>query len=882
MNDDRPNPDELLEAINRQENKNIKGRLKIFLGMAAGSGKTYAMLETGKRQQKEGVDVIVGLVKTHGRHETAQLLEGLRILPLKTISYKETAFQEFDIDEILRLKPALVLVDELAHTNVPGSRHPKRWQDIIEILDNGIDVYTTLNVQHIESLKDIVESITGIVIRETVPDIIIETATYIELVDLTPTELLQRLKDGKVYLGNQSEVAARNFFQEDRLTALREIVLRFTAEKVDHELHGMLSTIERTISWKPREKLLVGVSPSPNAQKLIRTTRRIAFTLNAPWVAVHVNTGQLLNETDTMRLEQSLALARELGAEVIATNDTDITDAIKRITRQKGITQIIVGRPPKPSFFNFFNRFNLVDRLAKECNDVDVHVIRQPITAYYNRSKSYSFTLPAKASSYLIMTIIVCLVSLLCWLMLPMVGYRSIGFIFLLSILCLSFFFEIGLVFLASTAYAFIWGFFFIPNVGSLIVASPEDQALLGLYLLTSLITGFLNDKTRKQKELLTKREASARALYEITREMAMATSQEVLESLKLRLGKILNGTCEILIKQEASELVFETSSKIEQEEKEKNAALWVCENGKEAGWSTTTLPSTKHLYIPLQGFHEIVGVLAYKPYANTFLKIYEKNFLYTVAQQLATYLEKQFSKEKERHIENLHQMDSLYQSIFKSISEQLQAPFLELNHLIKELKKNIDNSVNSNTLSTINKMHELSENLTDAIENITIMAKLTAGLIPNKKQFQSIEKIIEKCIDTVGLSNPEHVIKLSIQKNLPLVNVDLFLIELLLYNLIYNAIEYSCHNKNIEIDVLQDKNNLVISVLDEGKGIPEELLDSIFERLYRLPGTETQGIGLGLAIAKTIAQLHHGKMKAQNRPTGGIKISFILPLNQS
>lgn len=881
MNDNRPNPDELLKAITLEENKNRKGHLKIFLGMAAGVGKTYAMLEAGQKQQREGVDVLIGIISTHGRQETAQLMEGLKVLPLKSFQYKDTHFEEFDIDEVLRIKPALVLVDELAHSNVPGSRHPKRWQDVIEILDNGIDVYTTINVQHIESLKDIVESITGIVIRETVPDIILETATYIELIDLTPTELLQRLKEGRVYLGNQSEIAARNFFKEDRLTALREIVLRFTAEKVDHELHGMLSTIERTISWRPREKLMVAISPSPNAQKLIRTTRRLAFTLNAPWVAINVNTGTALNENDTLRLEQNLSLARELGAEVIVINDTDIADSIQRIARQKGITQIIVGRAPKRPFLDFFTRFNLVDRLSKECVDIDIHVIRQPLPSVYaHRKKAFSFALPTQLSPYLIISVLVCLISAICWLIVPAIGYRSIGYIFLLNILFFSFFFRIGPVFLAASAYALIWSNVFIPSMTSFILNPIEDQALLCLFLLVSLVTGLLNENTRKQKEMLLIREATARSLLEITREMAMATSiQEILNSLKERLGKILHGTCEVLIKHEDNGLSFDATSKIDKDEKEKNAALWVFENGKEAGWSTNTLPSVKNLYVPLRGFSETIGVLAFKPNANINLNLDEKNFMYTVGQQLATYLERLFSKEKERHLENLNQIDVLYQSIFKSISEQLQAPLLELQNLIKHFKINTNLSFNENEFSQLTKMESLTEGLVDGIENISIMAKLTAGLIPNKRTLQSIEKIINKCLDTVKTSSPDQMINVTIQENLPLVHVDSFLIELLLYNLIYNAIEFNKPNSLIEIEAAKINDTVVISVLDEGKGIPEELLDTIFERLYRIQGTETQGVGLGLAIAKTIAELHHGKMKAANRPKGGAKISFILPL---
>lgn len=882
MEDNRPNPDDLLQAINREESKQRKGRLKIFLGMAAGVGKTYAMLEAGQRMQKEGANVLVGVINTHGRQETAKLVEGLTILPLKKIMYKDTLFEEFDLDEVLHKNPELVLIDELAHTNVPGSRHPKRWQDVIEILDNGIDVYTTINVQHIESLKDIVESITNIIIRETVPDILIETANYIELIDLTPTELLQRLKEGKVYLGNQSELAAKNFFKEDRLTALRELVLRFAAEKVDHELHGMLSTIERTVRWKPRERLMVAISQSPNSQKLVRTTRRLAFTLNAPWIAIHVNTGQQFNEDDRIRLDQNISLARELGAEIITISDTDIADAIQRVAKQKGVTQIIVGRAPKKPLFNYFSKFNLIEKLTKKCTDIDIHIIRQPTASFYQKARPISLPFPTDFSPFALIALLVCLISGICWFTLPIIGYKSIGYIFLLSILIFSFFFKLGPIFFAATGYAFIWFFFFIPHVGTDYMISKEDQALVCIYLITSLVTGLLNEKTRKQKEMLARREASARSLFEITKEMATSsTSEQVLITFEEKLGKILHGTCEVLVKKDENGLYFDENSKLARDEKEKNAALWVFENGKEAGWSTSTLPATKYLYIPLTGFNEIVGVLAYKPDFSVFLSIDEKNFVYTVGQQLATYLERVFSKERERHVENLNQIDQIYQNIFRAISEQLQAPLMELSNFLSNLREKAVKKLDKSENDIINKMEDLCQGIIGAMENVSIMAKLISGLIPNKKQYQNIQKIIEKCVEKVQESEPNRTIILDIENDLPPAFVDSFLIELLLYNLIYNAIDNSPENKPIKIEALRKNSSLVISVLDEGKGIPENLLNTIFERLYRVPGSTKPGIGLGLAIAKNIAQLHQGRMKAENREKDGAKISFILPVEE-
>ena len=453
----RPSPDELLKAIQRQESSSKKGRLKIFLGMAAGVGKTYSMLESAQAIHRQGVNVVIGIVNTHGRKETAALLEGLTIIPPKKFQYKGIVLEELDIDAILQLKPQLVLVDELAHTNAPGSRHFKRWQDVEEIIENGIDVFTTLNVQHIESLRDVIENIAGVKIGETVPDSVIESAASIELVDLSPERLLQRLKEGKVYIGDNSTLAAQNFFQEDRLTALREIVLRYAAEKVDHDLHGMISTIER--KWKPREKLLVAINHNPNSLKLIRTTRRLAAHLDAPWIALHVNTGIILSEADNNHLAKNLSLARDLGAEVITTDNPSIADGIQRIAHQKGVTQIMLGRQPERSFFNLFHGASLFYKLSRDCGDIDIHVIGEEPSKTKLRMKFARSPHKVDLYSYFITFLFVCLLTGINWVLLPYIGYKVIGVFFLMGILFLSLFFRKGPIFFASILYALIWGF---------------------------------------------------------------------------------------------------------------------------------------------------------------------------------------------------------------------------------------------------------------------------------------------------------------------------------------------------------------------------------------------------------------------------------------
>ncbi len=573
IEDISPDPDELLRAIQREENKTQSGKLKIFFGMSAGVGKTYSMLDEAQHLLSDGIDIIVGTINTHGR-ETEELLKGIPIIPEKWVKYRDTVFEEMDLESILEQKHLIVIVDELAHTNVPGSKHLKRWQDVIEILDAGIDVYTTLNVQHIESRKDIVESITGIKIRETVPDLILERANSIELIDISPSILLQRLKDGKVYLGDQSQIAARNFFKEDKLMALREIALRFTAEKVDHDLHLLLSPGKR---WKPREKLMVAVSPSPFSEQLIRIARRRAFELDAPWIAIFVDIGKILSDEEQILLTNHLNLARELGAEVITTHDLDIPTALQRLASQKNITQIVIGWPnPRPFFYRIFHK-SLLERLYEGNKQFDLLVLRQdhPTSTHPGIYPSTSLSSPLR--DYWLALVSLIFLNILGFLLLPLIGYKSVGFIFLLGIIVLSFFLGQGAIFFTSILSTLSWDYFFIPPILTFSISDPENVALLIFYFCTAAIIGVLTSRIHKQDFLLQLRAKKLGHLYEIEREIANAANFQFLrQNVCAHLQSIFNGQFDILIKGENNQLVFDSLLPTLQSEKEKGVAQWV------------------------------------------------------------------------------------------------------------------------------------------------------------------------------------------------------------------------------------------------------------------------------------------------------------------
>ncbi len=877
MNPDRRDPDDLLKAIKKMESKSISGRLKIFLGMAAGVGKTYALLESAAQKQKEGIKVVVASICTHGRKETERLLEPLTVIPEKMISYKEREFSELDLDAILALKPDLAVVDELAHTNVVGARHLKRWEDVMELLDAGIDVYTTLNIQHVESYKDIVESITGIEIRETVPDLVLERASDIELVDITPAELIQRLKEGKVYIGDMSKMALANFFQEDRLTALREISLRFTAELVNRELHEMISILENKKGWGPKERLLVAINHHRYSKQLIRTARRLSLTLHASWMAVYVECGEVLDSEELDSLSKNIELARSLGAEVITTQDPVVSAGIQRVAEQNGITQIIIGKPLKGFLHRFF-RSSPVDQLMKVSSNINVHVIRQASLFPKKRGKIKRKFSSEALKPYFKIILWVGAISLVSGLLESYIGYRVIGILFVLSVLLLALFFRRGPVLLAALLFALIWDFFFITPRETLYVSSPEDIAFLVLFFLAALATGILTNRVKVRQELLVKRERSTQAIYEIVREIsARGGGQESFESIMKKVGDVLGGRADILVKKMENGLNFQEMSPLVKEEKERAVARWVFENGKEAGWSTSTLPSVQNLYLPLRGFKEVMGVMAFRPSSNRSLGIDESNFLHTVAEQLAGFLERSFAEERMRKSEYFQKVEKIYVRVLNALLDALKRPLEKIQRAIFELKRGEGEGKYPKEL--VSTLEESEKSLMRLAEDMKASARLSKELTDFQKRPHDVNILVQQCIQKLAKSMKGHSVSVRMDPTLPKISFDFELMGILLTHLLSNAIEYSPPGSAIEIDGSITDGNFELSVSDQGSGIPEDRVEKIFEKFYRIPGTSSTGLGLGLAIVRSIAELHQGRIRAQNRPEGGAKFSLTIPL---
>lgn len=871
--DEALNPDELLKAVQKEENAKKLGHLKIFFGMSAGVGKTFSMLQAAQQVQQKGVNVVVGTINTHGRKETEALLEGIPIIPEKWIKYKDTVFEEMDLEAIISMKPDLVLVDELAHTNVPGAKHPKRWQDVIEILDAGIDVYTTLNVQHLESRKDLVESLTGIAIRETVPDLVLERASSIELIDIPPSELLQRLQEGKVYIGDQSRVAAAHFFKEENLTALREIALRFTAEKVDHDLHGIL----QGKGWKTRERLMVAISSSPTSEQLIRSTRRLAFELDAPWIAVYIDRGVTLSDQDQARLNRHFNLARELGAEVITSHDLDIAEALQRIAKQRDITRIIVGRPAakKKHFWDIFHdRF--IERLEDENKHVDIIILRQnELTTIYQRSIP-TFIFESRWRSYGVSLAVMFVIAMISYILTPILGYKSVGYLFLLGILALSFFVGRGPIFLAAFLSALFWGIVLIPPFFSTTIHDTEDIFLVVIYFFVAAIMGAFTSRMREQDQFLHKREANIEKLYEIERDIANSPNLQYLRlNIASRLEKAFPGKFDILIKGADEQLIFDSQLSLLEAEKERAVAIWVYKNGKVGGWSTDTLPSAEGVYFPIKFSKSNVGVLVYHPSIQRSLSLEEMNFIQTVAQQLGMYLERYIFEERISKQDYARQIERLHDSILHSMNRSFYTP---LENII-ETNERIQNESHEPKIRQLSM--EMAKNISRmklTVDNIIGMSELESGFMHFEPKKNSVKDLINLCIREVKPYVNGHDIQLHLPTTIPLLPFDAKLLKLALNNLLINSMERSDPSKPIIITLEVFEKEFNLSVLDEGKGIPDGIKPLIFDKFYHSSGS-TKGLGLGLTIVKSVTDIHQGRILVENREKQGAKFTLVLPI---
>jgi two-component system sensor histidine kinase KdpD len=867
IENDRPNPDALLAAIQNDVARKKRGRLKIFLGMCPGVGKTFAMLEAAQHELKNGRDLVIGYVETHGRKETDVLTVGLPFIPRKVSEHRGIALTEMDLDAVLARRPQLALVDELAHTNAPGSRHPKRWQDVNELLDIGIDVFTTLNVQHIESRADTVRQITGTEIRETVPDSILDDAE-IELIDLPPVELLGRLQEGKVYVPERAASAAQNFFREANLTALRELSLRLVADHVSVDTQEFHRAQTGAGAWKTGHRLMAAVSASPLSEPLIRWTRRMADSLQCPWLAVHVENSRPLDDIAQSRLEKNLALARTLGAEVIDTADENLARGLLRIARQNNVSQIVVGKPAVANFFEWFRAGKLLRQLTRDSGDIDLQVVRAEKSGAPPRATSWHWRPVVDWKQYGLTAGILAVIGLLNALLVQFTGPRVPGFVFLLAVVLLALFLGRGPVLFAGAASALVWDYFFLPPRFTFIINSTEDGILFGLYFVVAIVLGQLVARIRAQELAERQREERSTALYHLTREFAQAgTRDEVVWQLVAEVSRVFQTNAAVVLPAKNS-LAVHPDSSFTLMEKELHVAEWAFLNRQAAGKFTDNLPGAESLHLPLMTERAVVGILSVN-LADKTLSLARRDLLEAYARQSALVLDRVALRAAGEQGKLVAESERLSNALLNSISHELRTPLAAIMSATSALaeKKSNGESMENKMIAEI---QEASARLNRLFGNLLDVTRLESGHVRPKLDWCDVGDLVQTTVRLLEHELSGREIKIKIEGKIPLAKLDFTLMQQALSNLLINAVVHTPPGSPILLQARHETGWLILNVADRGPGLSPELLPRIFDKFFRAPNAPAGGSGLGLAIVKGFVEAHGGQITAANRPGGG------------
>jgi two-component system sensor histidine kinase KdpD len=882
----RPNPDALLAAVQKEEARQQRGKLKLFFGMAAGVGKTYAMLETARDRQAEGVDVVVGYVELHGRPETEALMSGFEVIPRRKIDYRGVILEEMDADAILARRPQLVLVDELAHTNAPepegAPRHRKRYQDILELLAAGIDVYTTVNVQHFESRADAVRQITGITVHETVPDSLLDLADEIELIDLAPDDLRKRLAEGKVYTPERVEVAANNFFRVGNLTALREMALRLTAEHVDHKLQDYMQVKHIAGPWKSAERLMVAVGPGPFSEQLIRWTRRMAYNLEAPWLAAHVETAQPLTVQQKESLAQNFALVRKLGGEVVITAGADIAEALVHLARQRNVTQVVVGKPLRQAWRNFLHGGSLVDRLIRLSGHIDIYVVTGDEAQTARRSLLPQSMQRSRWPQYALALAIVGMIAGANLFSLPWFGYQAVGLTELIAVQLIAVYLGRGPAILAAAISALSWNFLFIEPRFTFVISQPEDVILFFLYFIVAIFTGNLTARIRAQEQSARHHAERTMALYSLAHETAAAvTMDDVLRTAVTQVGRIFDAEVAILLPRSGKLLAqAHPASTLTVDEKDFGVASWVFENGRPAGRFTDSLPLASAHYLPLLTTGRTVGVIGIRTRVEHRLAVDQEVLLETFANQIALVIEREMLDEAATQAAMLSESERLYTTLLNSISHELRTPIATISGAASILLDGQTAANDEARTTLVSDIQNAADRLNRLVENLLDMSRLDSARLQLKLEWCDVSDVIGVAVKRMEKDLTGHPLSIEYAPNLPLVQMDFVLMEQVLVNLLDNASSYTPDGAAIQIAAALEGQHLTISITDGGPGIPPTELERIFDKFYRLPGTATGGTGLGLSICRGLVEAHGGTLKAENAPGGGARFVIRLPAN--
>ena len=875
MDSERPDPDQLLDRLNAEEAKARRGKLKIFFGASAGVGKTYAMLGVARDQLLKNVDVMIGVVETHGRVETEVMTDGIERLPMREITYRGRTMQEFDLDAALARKPAIILMDELAHSNVAGSRHPKRWQDVEELLAAGIDVYSTINVQHLETLNDIVSGITGIRVWETVPDRIFDEADEVVVVDFPPDELLERLRQGKVYMPQQARTAAKNFFRKGNLLALRELALRRTADRVDGEMQAYRGRSATAPVWRNRESLLACVEPGERGEKIVRTCARLAAQFDVPWHAVHVE-GVATNEVQHQSVLHVLKLAQSLGATTAMLSASAAAPALVRYAREHNLSRLVMGRPARR--WRWPGQQSLGDAIEAEVDDLDVLRVALPKTVAQKPSPSDTPAAPARIAwqGYAAALAVCAITALLATPLQGVLELTNIVMLFLLAVVGVALFYGRGPAVFAAFVGVALFDFFFVPPRFSFSVTDVQYLLTFAVMLVVALVVGQLTAGLKVQVQAVTEREQRVSGLYEMARDLSSALMVEQVAEIGSRFLAIEFGVkTAVLATDERDQLVVLPGATTEVD---MGVAQWAFDRGEAAGRGTDTLPASKCLVLPLKATMRLRGVVAVEWTTKGLLSPEQRRLLDTCASLMAISIERIHYIDVAQKTTLQMESERLRNSLLSAISHDLRTPLASLVGLADTLQLTKPPPTDQQQ-ELVLAMRNSAMRMNALVANLLDMARLQSGAVQLNLQWQPLEEVVGSSLAACASLLEGRPLKVHLAPDLPLLHLDAVLIERVLVNLLENAGKYTPAKSPIEIDARLEDGRVVVTLNDRGPGLPPGREEAIFEKFER--GNRegaTSGVGLGLAICRAIMQAHGGTIRGETRESGGARFILTLP----
>jgi two-component system sensor histidine kinase KdpD len=868
----RPSPDALLARATREE----RGRLKIFLGAAPGVGKTYQMLTMAQARRRDGVDVVIGVVETHGRKETLALLGDLELLPRRRLEYRGHSFDEMDIDAILARRPQLVLIDELAHTNATGSRHPKRYLDVEEILAAGIDVYSTLNIQHVESLSDIVAQITGVRVRETVPDRVLNDADDIEVVDLAPEDLLQRLREGKVYVPEMASRALEGYFAPGNLTALRELALRRTAQRVDQQLLSHMREHAIAGPWAAGERVLVCLSEHPGGAALVRYGKRLADQLHASWAAIHVETAAStrVSEAERDRIAESMRLAERLGADPITVSGFDPTSEILAWARANNVTQLVIGNSQRSRWAELV-RGSVVRALLRSAGDISVHVMGvgrdEDADGHGSRIKTVPRAVPFPVRHYVAAAMAVAAALVAALVLQPWVGFANVDLIFLTAVIAVAARFGLWPSIAASITSSLAYNFFFIPPIYTFTISDPMNLAALFLFTVVAVVISNLAARVHAQAGMAHARTATTQALYAFSRKLAAVVEiEDLLWAAAYQMASMLKLDVVLLMPEEDVLTVkagYPPEDRID--EADLAAAKWAWDKNRAAGRGSDNLPGAKRLFLPLHTARGPVGVVGLaSDREGPLLTPDERRLLDALLDQTAVAIEHMKLTEDIDQARVTAQTERLRAALLTSLSHDLKTPLASIIGAASSLQQYADLYDAETRRDLVAMIHDEADRLNRFVHNLLDMTRLESGHIELLTESVDLGEVVGAALQRTARVLEHHKIEVDLVSDIPMLRLDVVLIEQVLFNLLDNAAKYAPTGSVVSIRGRRNPDGVSLEVADEGPGIPQEELESVFEKFYRVKGGDRRrvGTGLGLAVCRGFVEALGGTIDAGNR----------------